>query len=484
MADATQAPAGSGAPAGASGAGRQAARVPPAPASNPPPVDPNDPRVRAIVTAQLESRAIQQAADREVARVLREQSQVGGQTQVVTVTGAGPTLPMHAFPRSSTARIPATPASAASPSASSGLQRNGGNSGDRHQPGGGDGDDDDDDPNRGGGGPPGGGPPGGGGGPPGGGAPGGGGGAPAPAYAPPMRAPHLPSPDKWSGNPDKGKQMRGKVWIALFLSYCMHYSFDPVFTLAAFLTGPALDWWYSLTEHYARLSAVITWHMVQQEFLSYFDPQRRTEPVEARAQLMSHKRTMTHYPTVKQYEQEFKRLVRACADLSLTDQLCWFISGLTPALKLAAATQPDGTEWNNLDALITFALGVETRIDIANASTVHTTKKPRLSAATAVPQARKANPSGSSRAKALKGGVAKHSQVPSEIKGGLRGLWLATQAQHWTDPDGKPYTVASWLKHVTKDRKCLVCHKPLGTDPGQCPVGSHKPVGGGGGRVA
>lgn len=274
----------------------------------------------------------------------------------------------------------------------------------------------------------------------------------------------LPKPDKWSGTTDG---MRGMIWLAAYEAYCRSCGWDPASVLTAFLSGRALEWWYSL-QSTAPAGAPLTWATVQAEFLSYFDPQRRTLQSEALHQLMSHKCTMAQHTTIKAYEREFKRLLREAGPVAAHVQVAWFIAGLTSDMKRHCATQPSGQEWQALDALIQFALGVETRNEMADAHLASTSsKRPRLSAATTF--ASKQAPNKARNASKPKGQPSKPqgTEKAKGIPGRLKGLWAATHKLGWKSEAGVPYTREVWLG-VIKAGKCVICHKPKGTGPGQC----------------
>lgn len=291
----------------------------------------------------------------------------------------------------------------------------------------------------------------------------------------------LPKPEKWSG---AAGGMRGVVWLASYEAYCYFCAWDPAAALTAFLTGKAMEWWYSLQAS-APPTQPLTWPAVRTEFLSYFDPQRRTMQSEALHQLMIHKCTMAQHPTVKVYEQEFKRLVREAGPVSAHVQIAWFVAGLTTDMKRQCATQPNGSEWQSLDALIQFALGVETRNEIADAPLAAPAKRPRLSAASmpASKQGRaKSSPTPKGQPSKPKGTQKAKKGDGDSIPGRLKGLWAATQKRGWKDEGNIPYTEERWLA-VVRGGKCVICRRPRGVGPDCCP-GHPRPGGNGGGNAA
>jgi hypothetical protein len=55
-------------------------------------------------------------------------------------------------------------------------------------------------------------------------------------------------------------------------------------------------------------------------------------------------------------------LVRQAEDMSISDQIAWFIDGLSFELIATCAVQPNGQPWQDLSALAQFAVGEEARL--------------------------------------------------------------------------------------------------------------------------
>lgn len=286
----------------------------------------------------------------------------------------------------------------------------------------------------------------------------------------------MPKLEKWTGD---GVGVRGSIWLATYEGYCGSRGWDPAHALTAFVSGKALEWWYSLQ---ANATAPLTWAVVRAEFLSYFDPQRRTMQTEARAKLMAHECTMVQFPTVKCYEQEFRRLCREVGGMTAHEQVAWFIHGCTPALKRQCATRPDGSEWTDLNALVQFAIGVETRNEVAAAPTHTSAKRPRLAAAASSQEkgfgkqpvqaaGGRASASKSQGTRKVQGqkGKSKDDSIP----GRLQRLWGAAKHNSWPE-GGPPYSKERFME-VIRSGGCVVCAKPKGTGPGTCP-GHVRPV--------
>ena len=191
---------------------------------------------------------------------------------------------------------------------------------------------------------------------------------------------------------------------------------------------------------------VLTLDVLHREFLAFYDPQFRNEAREARESLFRKECTMAQYPTVKQYEQEFKLLVRTAKDLSVTDQISWFIEGLSSSLKSKCVVDHQGKDWQSLDALIEFAIGAELREHAA----ASVNRAPKIAAVrTAVSQ--KSRPP--RRAHQVDGGVSKKRDIPPK----LRRLWAACKKGGWKY-EGRPHTVDTFFKCL-EDKKCLQCQQ-------------------------
>eukprot|EP00983_Pelagomonas_calceolata_P004893 160692-Pelagomonas_calceolata.AAC.1 len=54
--------------------------------------------------------------------------------------------------------------------------------------------------------------------------------------------------------------------------------------------------------------------------------------------------------------------VRQAQDMSMTDQISWFIDGLQSDLISHCAVQPSGHPWHSLSDLVRFAIGEEARM--------------------------------------------------------------------------------------------------------------------------
>eukprot|EP00798_Chlamydomonas_sp_ICE-L_P017331 gene17331-biopygen26253 len=171
----------------------------------------------------------------------------------------------------------------------------------------------------------------------------------------------LPMPAQWTGSNVDNKLPRGRIWLDLVVSYCalVGWSFTDVFSF--FLAGTAAEWFVNFKQSLSHSRQVLTLAVISQEFLDFYDPSHRDEAKEAREKLLRKECTMIQHPTVKVYEQQFKILVRKAVDMPATDQIAWFLHGLSPTLKHLCIVDHTGKDWRNLPALIDFALGAELR---------------------------------------------------------------------------------------------------------------------------
>ena len=187
---------------------------------------------------------------------------------------------------------------------------------------------------------------------------------------------------------------------------------------------------------------------------------------------------MAHLQTVSQYENAFRVLVRECSDMSVPDQIVWFLDGLNTKYKRMCATRQDGTDWPDLASLVTFALGCEARENAANpyVAPPAAAKKARLAAFSAATTQDPTRPSKKPRFGENDAGVgAVPQKVPHEIPGRLRGLWMASQFQGFKDRYGRPYTPATFME-VCQSSGCVQCHKKRGSGEGECSGhGAQKP---------
>ena len=283
---------------------------------------------------------------------------------------------------------------------------------------------------------------------------------------------NLPKPQTWTGAKDS-KLPRGRVWWQLVAAYCAAMGWDMLNYFVFFLGGKAAEWYYALADSCTRKAEALTLSLLKDEFLAFYDPSLRDEEREARTKLHKRECTMHQYPTVKQYEQEFKLLTRYASDLSETDQISWFYEGLSPTLKPLCVVDHQGKDWQSLEALIDFALGQEMRLDASRPRTQNRTPVAAAVAAAASyvprPQTRTQTPTNAgARTQSKK----KHDPIPG-VSPGLEGLWLTSQNKGWTGtmtPNAPTLTTGAF-QALMDANKCLQCGSVMTGAKGQkqCP---------------
>ena len=273
--------------------------------------------------------------------------------------------------------------------------------------------------------------------------------------------------------------------MAAFSGYCGMYSLSKFDYFPHFLKGRAQQWFFQLTLHAQNIGHTLTWPEVCEEFLRQYSPiDRRAPAAVARATLQKGTCTMSAYTSFGSYEFALKQLLRECPDMGMHDQVSWCLAGMSSAFLSECATQPDGTDWDDLDTLITFARGVEARKDAAASSRavpkpIRPPEKPTLpAAATQVP-----NLNRKSKRNRAEGpsDQAQPVKVPPSIQGQHRNLWRAMLHRGWRDKGGAPYTPDTFNAALASG-ECLQCHRIKGTGSGQC-AGHERSDGAGGGKA-
>ena len=94
----------------------------------------------------------------------------------------------------------------------------------------------------------------------------------------------------------------------------------------------------------------------------------RFRPLEVRQALLERKVVQRKQDSVSKYYAHFTSLVKQAKDMSMTDQITWFLDGLQPDLVAHCAVQPDGQPWTSLIELAKFAHGEEARLKASRAA--------------------------------------------------------------------------------------------------------------------
>jgi hypothetical protein len=230
--------------------------------------------------------------------------------------------------------------------------------------------------------------------------------------------------------------------------------------LPVVLMGRALAWWYE------QMRAGVVWASLDafaEAYRAQFCRQVRFKKQDARMQLRNGEIRQGDRD-VQSYTLRFKRAIQLAGDMSLTDQIFWFLDGLRPELLDKCATDTQGRPWTSLDALIEYAFGVEMALKAAT--------KARVSRATAAPaqsthpthQSDMSNGAGPSRV-SKKCGPPPDGPPPSGGgSGSKRGADKPAQKFK-----GNPDEKSNWKPHLTirelqrrrDSHLCYTCGVPL-----------------------
>jgi hypothetical protein len=239
-----------------------------------------------------------------------------------------------------------------------------------------------------------------------------------------------------------------------------------------FLQGKALEWYHMLSRSYQAMNRQLTQVELRTQFLRSYDPDTRNEQRDARSQLHNGSCTMLKYPTVPQYTQEFLHLCRQAADLSVTDQIVWFIEGLSNPLKEMCVVDANGRDWVSLEELMDYANGAEQKLTVNQKSNkalkslnyVHPQAKSQTRAAVGRTMQKRlqAGPG-------LQGKVQKSPSKPSgkrfdsleALPSSIKTIWRRFGAdgnKSLTNKDGKAMTANAFLWHINNG-VCTKCHE-------------------------
>ena len=169
----------------------------------------------------------------------------------------------------------------------------------------------------------------------------------------------LPKFTPW--DPDRADQVVGpKAWMLRFTQYCfLQGNWHLPAYLPYFLKGSAVTWYDQLVRQFDLTPDLeLTAEIVELKFLQQYHTSLLTDAEIARAKLYSKLVTMHHYPVYYNYEQAFMSIVQECGDLAMSDQLQWFLQGLTPDLHIAVCLQPlTNLKWVDLESCMAYTRG-------------------------------------------------------------------------------------------------------------------------------
>jgi len=122
--------------------------------------------------------------------------------------------------------------------------------------------------------------------------------------------------------------------------------------LSAVLKGEAFLWLSDLPEE-----PELDLQTFQDLFLERWGDLVRFKPHEARQAFLERKVVQKRTDNVAKYYGHFLSIVKQAEDMSMTDQITWFIDNLHPDLITTCAVQPNGQPWQSVTGLAHFALG-------------------------------------------------------------------------------------------------------------------------------
>ena len=203
----------------------------------------------------------------------------------------------------------------------------------------------------------------------------------------------------------------------------------------------------------------------------------RFRPQEARQALYENRVVQRKHDSVGSYYTKFMDVVRQAEDMSVSDQISWFIHGLHPDLLATCVVQPNGHPWHDLKALLNFALGEEARLKATKAAT-HRAQLSRIARAHAGGNAGTSTPGQGGGTPARQGGEGS-SKRPAQGPPKASGLPTKKKAgpfdpnnPPWGPPEAENARNRSITNREACERmnhgRCLYCNKAQGHASG-CP---------------
>jgi len=158
----------------------------------------------------------------------------------------------------------------------------------------------------------------------------------------------------------KSKMLQLITYVLVFkvLPYTF---FMALFTV---LEADALEWYTT------QLALDVTWTSVaafEHAFGEHFYGSVRNLAIDARQRLMDGK-VQQGRQNVAQYVQRLRTCIQQAGDMSVSDQIAWFLRGLRTELRVACTTDSTGRPWTNMQALTDYAFGQELRLQAAEAA--------------------------------------------------------------------------------------------------------------------
>lgn len=174
----------------------------------------------------------------------------------------------------------------------------------------------------------------------------------------------VPKPEKYN------KEKHGKcpkIWFDTVQRYLQLSGVDPKDHFIWYFDGSDALW---LTREVERLTKESRFDLasLRASFLRQYDMEECSVQNNAREKLHNGKIVMSEGAEVRAYVRDFREVARDAEDMSTLDLIHWFKRGLTKSLREKCAVQPDGHDWQSLDALIDYAFGQENRVKLEHQS--------------------------------------------------------------------------------------------------------------------
>jgi hypothetical protein len=163
-----------------------------------------------------------------------------------------------------------------------------------------------------------------------------------------------------------------RTWFELYVRYMLLMALDAVSSLPFYLTGKAQLWVMSYFNKWENEHGKNTYPPLERlrtDFLQQFDTPRKHTPIEARWRLQKGELNQGVGERVADYVARFRMLLQDAGDMSMIDRIVWFLKGMQSRLREQCSVRPDGTDWTNLEDLITYSLGMEQRSDAGKDAT-------------------------------------------------------------------------------------------------------------------
>lgn len=126
--------------------------------------------------------------------------------------------------------------------------------------------------------------------------------------------------------------------------------------------GDALTWWHHLCQTSSdQRPYPATEEAFKEAFLAEFGREVRN-PAQSAREAFASGRINQGTGSIASYVQKFQKNVALAYDMSMSDQIHWFLRGLNPEMRAECATDAAGRDWNALQPLIQYAHGAEQRM--------------------------------------------------------------------------------------------------------------------------